>query len=109
MAKTAEAMAALLEDDSVTEIMVDRPDQVYVERRRSRRGGQRWSGLCGDCAQAEESVCGNEERVQTTSTRNAAAPRIAVTGDFGKLGSGLIPAARKATPSDGRPAPFVCM
>jgi pilus assembly protein CpaF len=33
MTKTAEAMTALLEDDSVTEIMVDGPDRVYVERR----------------------------------------------------------------------------
>ena len=32
MKTTVEAMAALLEDDSVVEIMVDGPDQVYIER-----------------------------------------------------------------------------
>lgn len=33
MKTTVEAMAALLEDDSVVEIMVDGPDQVYIERK----------------------------------------------------------------------------
>ncbi len=32
MKTSVEAMAALLEDDSVVEIMVDGPDQIYVER-----------------------------------------------------------------------------
>ena len=33
MTTVVEAMTALLEDDSVAEIMVDGPDRVYVERR----------------------------------------------------------------------------
>ena len=33
MTVTVEAMAALLDDDGVTEILVDRPDRVYVERK----------------------------------------------------------------------------